>query len=92
MKRDDDALEQFKQKNQEKISRAAEQAKQALGRDAALVDGLLKDRARLEQMLKFVSKEDLDKFSAVLDDPALLQQILSSDKAMANIRKILGDK
>ena len=57
-----------------------------------MLDDLLKDKDRLRQLLKFVSKEDLDKFSTVLDDPALIQQILSSEKAMANIRKILGDK
>ena len=81
MKYDDEMLEKFRRDNQEKFDRAAAQAKQTL-----------KDKDRLKQLLKFVSKEDLDKFSTVLDDPALIQQILSSEKAMANIRKILGDK
>lgn len=92
MKYDDEMLEKFRRVNQEKFDRAAAQAKQTLGRDAAVLDDLLKDKDRLKQLLKFVSKEDLDKFSTVLDDPALIQQILSSEKAMANIRKILGDK
>ena len=38
--------------NQEKFDRAAAQAKQTLGRDAAVLDDLLKDKDRLRQLFE----------------------------------------
>ena len=53
MKYDDEMLEKFRRDNQEKFDRAAAQAKQTLGRDAAVLDDLLKDKDRLKQLLKY---------------------------------------
>ena len=92
MKYDDEALNRFKNENRDNITRAAEKARQALGKDADKFEELLGDKERLRDLMQFVSKEDLDKIAGVLNDPEQIDRILSSKKAMDNIKKILGDR
>lgn len=89
---DENDIDRFKKDNEDKINRAAQQAKAALGKDGEAIDSMLKDKNRLNQLLKLVSKDDFDKISSALDDPQLVNKILANPKARENLKKILGEK
>lgn len=84
-------INNFKNLNADKIKAAADIAQKTLGKDADKIKSIMSDKEKLNKIASNLTKSDLEKVSKVLDNPELLKQILSNDKARANIKKMMGE-
>ena len=84
-------LNEFKEKNVDKLKMLGGLAKSALGKDADKLNDLLSDNEKLKKITSNLTKNDLDKIATLLNNPDALKRLLSDEKAKKNIKKMMGD-
>ncbi len=85
-----DMWEKFAKENKESLNAAAKEAKEALGAEAAEYADILSNNEALKSAFSSLSPKDMEKLTAVINNPELIKRILSSPKARENLKKILG--
>ncbi len=84
-------LEKFRIDNEKMLSDAASRLKNELGEQSGKLDQMLGDKQKLASMVNGLSDSDFGMLKQVLDNPQMVEKILSSDKAKKNLSKILGE-
>ena len=81
-------LEKFRIDNERMLSEAANKLREDVG--GAAVDRLIDDKQKIMSIVNGLSESDFNKLKTVLDNPQIMEKILSSDKAKKNLSRILG--
>lgn len=89
MNSNEERFEQFKKNNDENIRRAVHMAKIAFGGKSEKIDELLRDPQRLQQLTSKLTKKDMDKLEAMLQNPDNIVRLLQNDTVKQNIEKFL---
>ncbi len=91
MENREEYLERFRIDNEKMLSEAANRIQNELGNDNEKLNDLLKDKHKISNMVNGLSDADFNKLKQVLDNPQIVEKVLSSDKAKKNLAKLLGD-
>lgn len=79
--------------NEDLGRRAAETARMVLGEEKAVrIEALFGDGEQVKRLYGNLSERDKQAVEAVLRNPQLLKNLLSSPKAMEGLQKLLGGK
>ncbi len=84
-------LERFRIENENTLKDTAKKICDDLGEDGNKINSLLQDKDKISAMVNGLSDSDFNKLKQVMDNPQILQMILSSEKAKKNLAKILGE-
>ena len=85
-------MKDMKIEHTEKLKNAMDAVKNVLGDKSSAIEALLKDDKALSALSSKLSKEDMQKLSKLLDDPAALASLLSSKKGKDGINKFFESK
>ena len=91
MENREEYLERFRIDNEKMLSEAANRIQNELGSDKGKLNDLLKDKHKISNMVNGLSDADFNKLKQVLDNPQIVEKVLSSDKAKKNLSKLLGE-
>ncbi len=91
MENREEYLERFRIDNEKMLSETANRIQGQLGDQGEKLNDLLKDKHKLSNMVNGLSDADFDRLKQVLDNPQIVEKVLSSDKAKKNLAKLLGE-
>lgn len=91
MENREEYLERFRIDNEKMLSETANRIQDQLGDQGEKLNDLLKDKRKLSNMVNGLSDADFNRLKQVLDNPQIVEKVLSSDKAKKNLAKLLGE-
>ncbi len=91
MENREEYLERFRIDNEKMLSETANRIQDQLGDQGEKLNDLLKDKHKLSCMVNGLSDADFNRLKQVLDNPQIVEKVLSSDKAKKNLAKLLGE-
>ena len=91
MENREEYLERFRIDNEKMLSETANRIQDQLGNKSEKLNDLLKDKRKLSNMVNGLSDADFNRLKQVLDNPQIVEKVLSSDKAKKNLAKLLGE-
>ena len=91
MENREEYLERFRIDNEKMLSETANRIQGQLGDQGEKLNDLLKDKHKLSNMVNGLSDADFNRLKQVLDNPQIVEKVLSSDKAKKNLAKLLGE-
>lgn len=91
MENREEYLERFRIDNEKMLSETANRIQDQLGDKSEKLNYLLKDKRKLSNMVNGLSDADFNRLKQVLDNPQIVEKVLSSDKAKKNLAKLLGE-
>lgn len=91
MENREEYLERFRIDNEKMLSETANRIQDQLGDQGEKLNDLLKDKCKLSSMVNGLSDADFNRLKQVLDNPQIVEKVLSSDKAKKNLAKLLGE-
>lgn len=91
MENREEYLERFRIDNEKMLSETANRIQNELGDNSDKLNDLLKDKSKISNMVNQLSDTDFNKLKHVLDNPQIVEKVLSSDKAKKNLAKLLGE-
>lgn len=91
MENREEYLERFRIDNEKMLSETANRIQDQLGDQGEKLNDLLKDKRKLSSMVNGLSDADFNRLKQVLDNPQIVEKVLSSDKAKKNLAKLLGE-
>jgi hypothetical protein len=91
MENREEYLERFRIDNEKMLSETANRIQDQLGDKSEKLNDLLKDKRKLSNMVNGLSDADFNRLKQVLDNPQIVEKVLSSDKAKKNLAKLLGE-
>ena len=84
-------LDRFRRENADRIEDAAARMKEELGIAPEKIDRIVSEKEQIGALLDGLSEKDFTRLRQVMDDPQILDKVLSSKKARENLSRILGE-